>query len=588
MNINSTSSSSGASYNPYNAYKNVTRIGGLASGLDTDTIIQGLMSMEKVKVNKLYQQQQLIKWQQEDYLSIYSDLSDFKNYIFDMKLTSNFAKISASGDAITNGTVSVSASATALEGTYQVKVNSLAETAKVMLNSVSSKYVANGNYQFSVGGQDFSITLDSSITSSNFGSYIASQINANQTLTNAGISAYYDSTLDRMIISTKTTGSNTSLAIKGIDNIGSIYNLNSLTLIGLDSKFVANTNYNFSFNGSTYTINSGNSVDDFGNAIIGVINGISGFNATYDSINKKITINGNIQSFDFTNVATSQNVNGKDLSITVKDPYNIENNLTSATNSISLFGTTITAKNTNSSYQSFTVSKDIDSIVNKVKEFVSKYNDLISKLNSKVTEKRNRDYQPLTEDQKAQMTQDQITKWEEVAKKGLLNGDSIINGFLSNARKNIYENVSGLSSDLSQLSQVGITTLSYQENGKLYVDETKLRNAIANDFSNFVKIFTNGTTSTSYEQKGILNRLYDTVNNTLNSLAQKAGKPTTYSIYDTSELGKSLKNINKMISDEEDRLQRVQDRYYKQFATLEDMISKMNNQSSWLSQQFSK
>lgn len=59
MNVNSTNSTSYT--NPYDMYKYYTRVGGLASGLDTDSIIQGLMSVEKTKYNKLYQQKQAFR-----------------------------------------------------------------------------------------------------------------------------------------------------------------------------------------------------------------------------------------------------------------------------------------------------------------------------------------------------------------------------------------------------------------------------------------------------------------------------------------------------------------------------------------------
>ncbi len=73
------------------------RIGGLASGMDIDQIVSDLMRAERIKVDKLYQQKQVMEWQKADYRDINLKLRSLYNTSFDMKLTSSYLKYKAIG-----------------------------------------------------------------------------------------------------------------------------------------------------------------------------------------------------------------------------------------------------------------------------------------------------------------------------------------------------------------------------------------------------------------------------------------------------------------------------------------------------------
>lgn len=104
-----------------------------------------------------------------------------------------------------------------------------------------------------------------------------------------------------------------------------------------------------------------------------------------------------------------------------------------------------------------------------------------------------------------------------------------------------------------------------------------------------MKLFTlTGSDSNSNEDDGILQRLYNIANDTLKKIYNKAGKPYFTGSYDpNSSIGKQLRTIIDQMNAEQDRLKRIEDRYYRQFTQLERLIAQMNTQSSWLSQQFS-
>lgn len=88
-----------------------------------------------------------------------------------------------------------------------------------------------------------------------------------------------------------------------------------------------------------------------------------------------------------------------------------------------------------------TVSQNVDAAVDKIKAFVEAYNSVMESINTKLNERREYDksshsykYMPLTDDQKKEMSEDQIKKWEEMAKKGIMNRESLLRSISSDIR----------------------------------------------------------------------------------------------------------------------------------------------------------
>ncbi|WP_176719906.1 flagellar filament capping protein FliD, partial [Desulfuribacillus alkaliarsenatis] len=102
---------------------------------------------------------------------------------------------------------------------------------------------------------------------------------------------------------------------------------------------------------------------------------------------------------------------------------------------------------------------DTDAIFDKIKGFVDKYNELLGFVNEKLMERRYRDFPPLTNEQRRAMDDKEIEMWEEKAKSGLLRGDHMLSGILTDMRMLISDQVKGLGDGrISSLAQIGITT----------------------------------------------------------------------------------------------------------------------------------
>lgn len=232
-----------------------------------------------------------------------------------------------------------------------------------------------------------------------------------------------------------------------------------------------------------------------------------------------------------------------------------------------------------------------DNIVDSIKSMVDEYNKIIELVNKELTTKPDRDYAPLTSEQKKELSESEIETWEEKAKSGMLYGDSDLRSLSSDLRFII----SGGS--MENLRKIGITTSSlYSDNGKLTLDETKLRAALETDPESVEKLFTapegskdekgNDITGIATNLKKVMDKYVKTLGSmdTKGILIKKAGSTSSPMSLTENTFYKQLAEINKQISKLQTRLETERDRYIKQFTSLETLISQMNSQSGWLSQ----
>ncbi len=229
----------------------------------------------------------------------------------------------------------------------------------------------------------------------------------------------------------------------------------------------------------------------------------------------------------------------------------------------------------------FESKANVEGILGAIKDMVAAYNEVVDLVSGFLTTKPNRDYQPLSDEQKEEMTEEQIEKWEKKAKEGILFGDDLMRNLSSDLR------FVAMGSLMSQLETIGISEVSdYTANGKLTIDENKLKNALETDPDKVAKLFS----STDPAQPGLMvnmKKITDsyakTLGNPKGSLVQRAGSEASAISLTDNEIYKELKDIDSLISQLQTRLKSEQDRYISQFTTLETLIAQMNSQSSYLS-----
>lgn len=233
----------------------------------------------------------------------------------------------------------------------------------------------------------------------------------------------------------------------------------------------------------------------------------------------------------------------------------------------------------------FEAKMNTDDIVKNIKDMVKDYNDIIKTVNDQFSTKPDKDYAPLTDAQRKQMSPDQIKDWNDKAKQGSLFNDPDLASLASDIRFAFSFPVDG-----EMLSSIGISTSkNWEDNGQLTIDETALQKALQERPDDVMKLF--AKKDTGHSDGGAMSRLkgvmdkYAATTGTKGILIEKAGNAASPLSMMQNYMQTSMDDINRQISDMQRQLKVEQDRYYNQFSNLEVYISKMNAQSGWLQQQ---
>lgn len=496
----------------------VMRITGFASGLDIDQIVSDLMKAERIPLTRLEQQRQLVQWQREAYLSINSQLLKLRNAAFDLKLSS---ALNLKHIDITGDIHAVSAKATggAIDGVITVEVKQVATAARTISGTLN--WITD---KVNDPNKPLAELKDSNNNTLWTGTY---------SITINGVTITGDASTDSL--NTLLHKINTSSA--GVTVYYDAAN-NRISFTAKEAGWVNGPNRD----GATITF------DDGGSGFLAAVLGLNGNETVTAAQKANITING---------LTSDQN-----------------------TNTVTVNGVTLTLKAVGTA--TLTVRTDVDAVVEKIKAFVDTYNETLSLVQTKLKEKRYRDYLPLTEEQKKEMTEEQVKLWEEKAKSGLLRGDTVLQALEQTLRSIATAVYSTGSAVINSLASIGIRSLSYQDNGKLYVDETKLRQAIESDSEAVKKLFQqDGATEAD---KGIAVRLYDRVAQAMKEVTRKAGSDPN--VLDNSVLGWQLRDLNARISAWEQKLIDIENKYYRQFTAMEQAINRYNMQAAFLAQRF--
>lgn len=502
---------------------NSIRMGGLVSGLDTETIVKNLMKAESSKLNTLLQKKQTEEWRRDQYREVNTLLLDFKNKTFDMKLQSNFQKkvLTSDNDSI----VAAKQKGTPSASSYNINVQSLPEAAKAASVKFETKNLKDGttaigeSFDFKIGSTTISVSETDTINS------LIAKVNSVSSST--GVTASYLNDDKSITFTTKANGTDAAIEISGIGTGLALTNK-----LGLSSGKVNSTDLTGFSTKKDYQLSEKVKQGELS------VNGIS------------YKINSSTFTFD-------------GIEFTIKDKGTTQINL----------------------------KTDEDAIFKSIKDYIDKYNEVIDKINTKTNEKTYRDFKPLLSEEKESLSEKQIEQWETKAKSGLLRQDPMLNNVLSQLRLSLSANVKGAGIDpkYDSFSKIGITTGEYSEKGKLYINESKLREAISQNEGSVMELFTKVSTSTDSTTKlnesGLTERLYDQINVAMTKLSEKAGSNAT--IIDKSALGKVLSQIDTDISNWKTKLERIEQRYWSKFTAMETAMSKANSQSSWLTQQFS-
>ncbi|MCM1165589.1 MAG: flagellar filament capping protein FliD [Lachnospiraceae bacterium] len=242
------------------------------------------------------------------------------------------------------------------------------------------------------------------------------------------------------------------------------------------------------------------------------------------------------------------------------------------------------------------VSKSYDDIKQTIKDFVNDYNQLIDDVYAHIgtspkRDSKNNTYEPLTDAEKEDMSEDEIEKWEKAAKTGVIYNDSTVSGIMSKLRIAIYNSVTLDDGSSFGLFNMGIKVKSALDDseaakhGKLEIDEDAFDKAFETNPDAIVKLFTD-------PDKGVMKQIDNIIDDAVStskissstvrgSLIRKAGLESG-STAKNNAIYRQMEQINKRISQLQDRYDAKEDYWWSVFTNLEKMMSDMNSQSNYL------
>ena len=494
------------------------RISGMNSNLDTEAIVEALVSAKKEKLNTYKGEQKKLEWKQDAWKSLNSKIYKFysktlSNARFKTDYTKKTTKSSSNA-------VSVISSNSAPDCVQTLKIVSMAKSGYhtgVELkaadgnptgNKVKASYTAStklselrisaGNIQFN--GKSVEITDDMTI------GQLTSTLNKN------GATVNFDEKNQRFFVAAKSNGAENDFSYgSDVDSIA------FFTKLGL--------------------LNS-------------------------DGSNAGSRINGESAEIE---------LNGEKF--------------VSDSNTFDINGLTITINNMTDDEISLTTAQDTEGIYDMVKNLFKEYNELINEMDKLYNAESASKYKMLTDEQKEEMSEDEVKEWETKIKSSLLRRDSSLNDVISGMKQTLLAGVKMSDGNTMFLSDFGINTASYSlakdnERGAYHIDgdedddltstnEDKLRKAIATDADQVAEFFSSLAKNLYSKMDELMGRVKD--------------YSSAFTVYNDIYLKKQYDEYTTKISEQEAKVNKWEDYYYKKFTAMEKAMSGINSKQSAIS-----
>ena len=533
------------------------RVSGLNSGLDTDSIVQELVSAYSQKTEKYEKAQTKLGWKQEIWKNLNTKVNTFYKSLDKVRFSGGYnTKKTTCSDTVK---ATVSANSGAVTGTQKLHILSTAQAGyltggKISLGKAVTKgdgstgyepldgKVASGTKMSELGydggdttiklstkdGNGKDVTTDINITGDTTINEVVSQ------LKDAGLNASFDSGNGRIFLSAKSTGANSNFTLEPADSTDENAK-KALGFLGLDT-----------------------SVSEYGDQATK----IEGSDAT-------IVLNNVV----YTNSSNNFSING--LSIAV-------NGVTEDVDDVMENGKINVSKLNADKAITITTSTDTQGIYDKIKDFLTDYNNIINEMTKLYNADSAGTYEPLTDDEKDEMSDTEIEKWETKIKDSLLRRDSSLSTIMSAMTSAMSKSININGKDYA-LSSFGIKTLgslnsAKNEQNAYHIDgdeddensssnEDKLMAAITEDPDTVVEFMTQ-----------LSSGLYKAIDDQMKSTTLRS----KYCIYNDKELDTQYNNYTKTIKEWEQKVSDKEEYYYKKFSAMETALSNIQSQTNSL------
>lgn len=533
------------------------RMTGMVSGLDTDSIVKELVSAYSTKKEKYEKEQTKLGWKQEIWKDLNKEVNTFYKSVGNLRFAGGYSTKKTTSSDTTKATVS--AGSNAVTGTQKLHVLSTAQsgylTGGKITASDSSAKVTSSTKLSELGFTEDETALKF-IAKDKDGKDISADIklskdstinDAVKALRDVGLNASFDENNGRIFLSSSATGASTDFSLKSDGSDASKNLLNTLALntdasevteVSKRATKIDGSDAAIVLNGVVYTSSSNNFS----------INGLSiSVNAVTDSVDlSKAKINGSLDA-------------DKISDMLVNTPLN------------------------DSKAISITTSTDTQGIYDKIKDFITSYNNIINKMTKLYNADSAGNYEPLTDDEKSEMSDSEIEKWETKIKDSLLRRDSTLSTVMS-AMTTAMSGGATVNGKTYFLSNFGISTLGYMnaaenEQNAYHIDGDEDDENTSGNTDKLMTALNSDPDTVMDFMKQMATNLYNAIDKQMTSTTLRS----KYSIYNDKEMTTQYKNYTTTIKEWETKISDKEDYYYKKFSSMESALSKLNSQTSSLS-----
>ena len=562
------------------------RVSGINSGLDTDSIVQELVSAYNTKTEKYQKEQTKLSWKQEIWKGLNTKVYSLYNNVGKLRFSSAYSTKKTTSSDTTKATVS--ASSNAVNGTQKLHVLATAQSGYLTggklslreevtdtdgttkLQDVKGTVKAETKLsEIGFTGDEASLNINTTDEEGNAvtktvsltkDSTIQDVVNA---LKDNGLNASFDANNGRIFVSSKNTG-------KAAD-----FSLSSATTKLVEKKD-ADGNVIKDSNGKPEMESVALSAEE--QAASKKLIGLLGLDTDSSNIygNKAAKIDGRdaviaLNGVKYTNTTNDFAINGLNISVNgvtddVADP--------DSTDLSSLNDSTAITINT---------ATDSQGIYDTVKDFLTEYNNIINEITKLYNADSAGSYEPLTDDEKDKMSDTEIEKWETKIKDSLLRRDSSLSSVMNAMMTSMSQPIE-INGKSYSLSSFGIQTLGFlnaaeNEQNAYHIDgDEDDENTSGNDDKLMAAITSDPDTVIEF-MKQLSTNLYKSIDDQMQSNDLRS----RYKIYNDKEMDKQYTNLTKTIKEWESKVSDKEDYYYKQFSNMETALAKLQSQTSSIS-----
>ncbi len=615
------------------AYTNTMRYTGL-SGVDTASMVDAMMKVEAIKYNNLYKANITNSYKQEAYRNVGNELVDIQSSKFDILAPNSLVKKSSYLSMETsvkdkNGNdsnaITVTTGGNSKEFEADIRIDSLAEKDRYIVTSSGagkstakndmdmSSVKAGDKVNFTVDGVTKEITFtESDVTKMN-----SSDEEAIEVLNNKLNESFGSGTTSRVnfglddsgkVQLSATTGHSLKITESGYSDLdlGSALGFDSGTVTTQKTSTTTMGEYfgtegetTVSINGAEVSFNENTTVDDFMKQVNATGEATAKYNSATGSMSFESAREGSANALNITSTTvhadgTTTSTNNTSESLGALGGVNQTKKASDAviivdgdegspitldSNSYTLSdGTRLTFNQVTEEAVSVSSKQDNDYTASMVHEFVDSYNAILESIYSESKTERPKDssgsyYDPLLPEESEELSTEEIEKWEENAKKGLLYNDSTLRSIEKDFRQAVTQPYKMKDGTNLYLSDLGITLNDdYAKGGLLVVDDAKLSAGIEKyGAENVADAFSNG----------FAKRTDEVLDNTVGmsgSLTQKVGLDSSPYYMQSNTMTMKMNRDQLRIQRELERLEDKENYYFRMFSKMEQAIQECDSQ----------